>query len=262
MRCALVVPTYQEAENIEAFLRAAREALPDAHIVVCDDASPDGTGELAEKVGADIGDVEVLHRASKNGLGAAYRHGFAVALDGGADIVVQMDVDFSHPHSMLRAMVVAVEDGADVVVGSRYIPGGATPDWSLHRRLLSSWGNLYVRWILGLEMRDTTSGFRAYRASALQKIRFETTRFNGYGFQMETAYRLGWSGVTVVELPLVFMDRVRGQSKMSVPIMVEDFALVTWWGVCRRFPAVTDRFRASWLGRRVEERHARSIRGE
>ena len=261
MRCALVVPTYQEAENIEGFLRAARQALPDAHIVVCDDNSPDGTGELAEKVGADVGDVEVLHRKSKDGLGAAYRHGFGVALDEGYEIVIQMDVDFSHPHSMLPAMVTEIENGADVVVGSRYIAGGATPDWSLHRRLLSSWGNLYARWMLGLEMRDTTSGFRAYRASALRGIRFETTRFNGYGFQIETAYRLGWAGANIVEHPLVFMDRVRGQSKMSVPIMIEDTALVTWWGVCRRFPKLTDRFRASALGRRVEERHARSIRG-
>jgi dolichol-phosphate mannosyltransferase len=261
MRCALVVPTYQEAENIEGFLRAARLALPDAHIVVCDDASPDGTGELAEKVGADIGGVEVLHRPSKDGLGAAYRHGFAVALEAGHEIVIQMDVDFSHPHSMLPAMVAAVEDGADVVVGSRYIPGGATPDWSMHRRLLSSCGNLYARWALGLEMRDATSGFRAYRASALRAIRFETTRFNGYGFQIETAYRLGWSEASIVEHPLVFMDRVRGTSKMSIPIMIEDTALVTWWGVCRRFPHLTDRFRRSALGRRVEERHARSIRG-
>lgn len=261
MRCALVVPTYQEAENIEAYLRAARDVLPDAQIVVCDDASPDGTGEIAEKVGEDIGGVEVLHRRAKEGLGAAYRHGFAVALEQGNEVIVQMDVDFSHPHAMLPDMLQAIEAGADVVVGSRYIPGGATPDWSLHRRLLSSWGNLYARWALGLAMRDTTSGFRAYRATALETIHFETTRANGYGFQIETAYRLGWSGATVVERPLVFMDRVRGTSKMSVLIMIENTALVTWWGACRRAPRLTDRFRRSGLGRRVERLHARSIRG-
>jgi dolichol-phosphate mannosyltransferase len=261
MRCALVVPTYQEAENIEAYLRAARDALPDAHIVVCDDASPDGTGEIAEKVGADIGGVEVLHRTSKDGLGAAYRHGFSVAIAEGNEVIIQMDVDFSHPHSMLPDMVAAIEGGADVVVGSRYIPGGATPDWSLHRRLLSSWGNLYARWWLGLAMRDTTSGFRAYRTTALQSIHFETTRANGYGFQIETAYRLGWSQAQVVERPLVFMDRVRGTSKMSVQIMIENTALVTWWGLCRRAPGLTDRFRATALGRRLESVHRRTIRG-
>jgi dolichol-phosphate mannosyltransferase len=261
MRCALVVPTYQEAENIEPYLRAARLALPDAHIVVCDDASPDGTGEIAEKVGADIGGVQVLHRSAKEGLGAAYRHGFAVALEEGNEIIIQMDVDFSHPHSMLPGMVAAIEDGADVVVGSRYIPGGATPDWSLHRRLLSSWGNLYARWALRLTMRDTTSGFRAYRASALQRIHFETTRANGYGFQIETAYRLGASDARVVERPLVFMDRVRGTSKMSVRIMIENTALVTWWGMCRRAPEATDRFRRTSVGRRLESVHRQSIRG-
>ncbi len=261
MRVAVVVPTYQEAENIEAFLRATRDVLPDAEIVVCDDGSPDGTGEIADKVGAEIGGVEVLHRTSKDGLGAAYRHGFAVALERGNEILVQMDVDFSHPHSMLPGMIADIEGGADVVVGSRYIPGGATPDWKLHRRLLSSWGNMYARWALQLAMHDTTSGFRAYRASALTGIRFETTRANGYGFQIETAYRLGASRARVVERPLVFMDRVRGSSKMSVRIMIENSLLVTWWGACRRAPGATGLFRRSAIGRYVEGAHARSIRG-
>lgn len=261
MRVAVVVPTYQEAENIEPFLRATREVLPDATIVVCDDNSPDGTGKVADDVAEELGNIEVLHRSAKDGLGAAYRHGFQHALDGGAEIVIQMDVDFSHPHSMLPEMVEAIEAGADVVVGSRYVPGGGTPDWSLHRKLLSHWGNLYARALLRLRMRDSTSGLRAYRAGALQRIRFQTTRANGYGFQIETAYRLGASGAEVVEQPLVFMDRTHGTSKMSVKIMVENTALVTWWGLCLRFPRMTRWFRDTSAGRQIEEWNARSIRG-
>jgi dolichol-phosphate mannosyltransferase len=262
VRVAVVVPTYQEAENIGPFLRATRAALPDAAIVVCEDNSPDGTGRIADEVGAEIGQVTVLHRPGKAGLGAAYRHGFRVALDAGAEVVIQMDVDFSHPHEMLPGMVAAIEDGgADVVVGSRYVPGGGTPDWSLHRKLLSHWGNLYARFMLRLAMRDSTSGLRAYRAGALERIRFGTTRANGYGFQIETAYRLGASGAEVVEQPLVFVDRVHGSSKMSVKIMFENTLLVTWWGLCMRLPRATQRFRATAAGKQLEAWNARSIRG-
>lgn len=261
MRVAVVVPTYQEADNIEAFLRSARATLPEATVVVCEDNSPDGTGKIADEVAEELGGIEVLHRPGKAGLGAAYRHGFRVALDGGADVVIQMDVDFSHPHAMLPAMVAAIEDGADVVVGSRYVPGGGTPDWSLHRKLLSQWGNLYARFMLRLSMRDSTSGLRAYRAGALERIRFETTRANGYGFQIETAYRLDASGARIVEQPLVFVDRVHGTSKMSVKIMAENTLLVTWWGLCLRAPRLTDRFRRTSAGRHLEAWNARSIRG-
>jgi len=254
VKTTLVVPTYQEAENIGPFLRAAHEALPEARIVVCDDNSPDGTGRLAEEVGAELGCVEVLHRTAKEGLGAAYRHGFRVAIDGGADIVVQMDVDFSHPPSLLPELVRAVEAGADVAVGSRYVPGGGTPDWPFHRRFLSNYGNLYARFQLRLGMRDATSGLRAYRSSILEDIRFGTTRANGYGFQIETGYRLTDIGARVVEVPLVFHDRVHGQSKMSVRIMAENMALVTWWGLCLRAPRLTGRFRATSAGRYLAER--------
>jgi dolichol-phosphate mannosyltransferase len=247
VRVAVVVPTYQEVENIEPFLRSVRATLPDARIVVCDDNSPDGTGKVAEEVGQELGDVEVLHRPGKAGLGAAYRHGFRVALDEGADVVIQMDVDFSHPHDMLPGMVAAVESGA--------------PDWSLHRKLLSHWGNLYARWMLRLAVRDSTSGFRAYRAGSLERIRFDGTRANGYGFQIETAYRLGASGAKVVEHPLVFVDRVHGSSKMSVAIMIENTLLVTWWGICMRAPRLTRRFRDTSAGRQLEAWHARTVRG-
>ncbi len=244
-----MVPTYQEAGNIEEFLHALRDAVPDAQIVVCDDGSPDGTGQLAEDVAASRGKIEVVHRSAKNGLGAAYRHGFRVALDGGAHVVVQMDVDFSHPPSMVADMIAAVEHGADVAVGSRYVPGGGTPDWPIHRRFLSNYGNRYSRWQLRLELTDLTSGFRAYRSETLEAINFESTRANGYGFQIETGYRLAQIRAKVVELPLVFHDRVHGDSKMSVKIMAENLAFVTWWGCCIRFPRLTDAFRRTRLGK-------------
>jgi dolichol-phosphate mannosyltransferase len=245
----LVVPTYQEAENIGSFLRGARATLPDAHIVVCDDSSPDGTGVIAEEVGVEIGGIGVLHRPGKQGLGNAYRHGFRVALDKGADIIVQMDVDFSHPHSMLPGMIDRAESGADVVIGSRYIAGGGVPDWPLHRRLLSRYGNVYAKRMLRLGVRDATSGMRVYRAASLEKICIDTTRANGYGFMLETLRRLNAAGLRIEEVPLVFRDRVAGSSKMSVTIMVEDLLLVTWWGVARRYPRLARRFRASPAGR-------------
>ena len=254
MQIALVAPTYQERDNIEAFLRAVRASLPDASILICDDNSPDGTAELAEKVGAELGHIEVLHRPTKEGLGAAYRQGFRHAIDAGAEIVIQMDVDFSHPPAMLPALVAAVEAGADVAIGSRYVPGGDTPDWSLHRKLLSHYGNIYARAQLRLATRDSTSGLRAYRSSILEQINFDTTRANGYGFQIETAYRLRVAGATAIELPLVFHDRVHGMSKMSVPIMAENMALVTWWGLCLRAPKLTGRFRETSIGRYLAHR--------
>ena len=254
MQIALVAPTYQEQDNIEGFLRAVRASLPAATIIICDDNSPDGTGKLAEEVALELGNIEVLHRPTKEGLGAAYRQGFRHAIDGGAEVVIQMDVDFSHPAQMLPALVAAVESGADVAIGSRYVPGGGTPDWSRHRRLLSHYGNIYARAQLRLVMRDSTSGFRAYRASILEDINFDTTRANGYGFQIETAFRLTLVGADIVELPLVFHDRVHGISKMSVPIMVENMALVTWWGLCLRAPKLTGRFRKTGAGRYLAER--------
>jgi dolichol-phosphate mannosyltransferase len=248
VRITIVVPTYQEADNIGPFLRAARAALPDASVIVCDDASPDGTATVAEAVGVEVGDVEILHRPGKAGLGAAYRHGFRVALDRGADIIVQMDADLSHPPSMLPGMIERIESGADAVVGSRYVPGGGTPDWPLHRRLLSRYGNLYARRLLALAVKDATSGLRAYRASSLKEIGVETTRANGYGFMLETARGLTVAGLRVEEVPLTFRDRVAGTSKMSTKILVENLLLVTWWGVSLRVPGLARWFRTSRPG--------------
>jgi dolichol-phosphate mannosyltransferase len=251
MPTALVVPTYQEAGNIERFLKEAHNALPDATIVIFDDSSPDGTGEIAERVGRDLGNVEVVHRPAKEGLGAAYRHAFTYALEGGFDVVISMDCDFSHDPHVLPELEAAVRGGADVAIGSRYVPGGSTPDWPLRRRMLSRYGNEYARTALRLAMHDATAGFRAYSADALRGIRHETTRSNNYGFMIETGYRLTLDHARVAEIPIVFHDRTEGESKMAVPTMVETMLSVTWWGLCLRAPKLTDRFRATSLGRRL-----------
>ncbi len=164
----VVVPTYDERENVQAFLAAVRDAVPGADVLVVDDNSPDGTGAAAEQSAAELGQIKVLHRPGKQGLGSAYRNGFQVALDEGYDVVVSMDVDFSHDPAVIPTMLVAIEAGADAVIGSRYVPGGGTADWPVHRRLLSRWGNRYTSAVLGLGVHDSTSGFRAYRSAALR----------------------------------------------------------------------------------------------
>ena len=231
MRAVVVVPTYNERENIELFLRAVREAVPGADVLVVDDNSPDGTGALADTAAAELGQIKVLHRPGKQGLGSAYRNGFSMALDEGYEVIVSMDVDFSHDPAVIPVMLQTIEQGADAVVGSRYVPGGATADWPLHRRLLSRWGNRYTGLVLGMGVRDCTSGFRAYRADALRSIDPSSTTAEGYAFLTELVRRLASSGRSIVEVPIVFRDRQFGTSKMSGRIVVESMLLVTRWGV-------------------------------
>lgn len=236
MQTVVVVPTYQEAENILRFLAEVRSAIPSANILVVDDNSPDGTGEMAEAVAAELGQIVVLHRSDKKGLGSAYRHGFSEVLggrvfDGVCDVVVSMDCDFSHDPAAIPALVALAEGGADAVVGSRYVPGGSTVNWPVHRRLLSRWGNRYWRIVLGLHIRDCTSGFRAYRATALRAIDPTSTGAEGYAFLTELIRRLDRGGYTVVEHPITFVDREFGTSKMSATIIVESMLLVTRWGI-------------------------------
>lgn len=231
MRAVVVAPTYNEAENIQAFVAAVRAAVPSADLLVVDDNSPDGTGALAEQAAAEHGQVKVLHRPGKQGLGSAYRNGFQVALDEGYEVIVSMDVDFSHDPTVIPSLLAAIEGGADAVIGSRYVPGGATADWPVHRRLLSRWGNRYTGLVLGLGVRDATSGFRAYRASALRDIEPSSTSAEGYAFLTELVRRLVVHGHPVAEVPIVFRDRERGTSKMSSRIIVESMLLVTRWGV-------------------------------
>ena len=231
MRTLVVLPTYQEAANVTDILGRIRAALPAADVLVVDDGSPDGTADLAEAAGRELGSVEVMRRPGKAGLGPAYRAGFGRGLDRGYGALVQMDADLSHDPAALPTLLRAIEGGADVVVGSRYVPGGSIPNWPVHRRALSRWGNRYAGAALGLPVRDATSGYRAYRAEAMGDVDLDAVRATGYGFQIELAYRLARKGRRVVEVPISFTDRVKGTSKMSGRIVAEALLLVTWWAL-------------------------------
>jgi dolichol-phosphate mannosyltransferase len=234
VRTVVVLPTYNEAENIVRFLRSVRECAPNADVLVVDDNSPDGTAALAEETAAELGRIKVLRRAGKQGLGAAYRHGFTTAFDEGYETIVSMDADFSHDPAVIPTMLELVSDGADVVIGSRYVPGGATVDWPIRRRLLSRWGNRYTAAVLRLPVNDCTSGFRAYRADALRGIDPASTTAEGYAFLTELVRKLIANGATIVETPIVFRDRQFGTSKMSGRIIAESMLLVTKWAVFDR----------------------------
>ncbi|PZR83944.1 MAG: dolichol-phosphate mannosyltransferase, partial [Candidatus Aeolococcus gillhamiae] len=200
-------------------------------VLVVDDGSPDGTADVAKGVGHELGAVDVLRRPAKAGLGSAYRAGFDEGMQRGYEVLVEMDSDLSHDPAALPALLGAVERGADLAIGSRYIPGGSIPRWSWSRRALSRWGNRYASAMLGLAVADATSGYRAYRVSAVAAIDLQSVRADGYGFQIEMVYRVARSGGTVVELPIEFVDRQRGTSKMSSTIVVEALVLVSWWAV-------------------------------
>ena len=229
MRTLVVLPTYQEAANIADVLRRLRNAVPEADVLVVDDGSPDGTADLADAVAAELGHIDVLRRAAKSGLGSAYRAGFRQGLNDGFRVLVEMDADLSHDPAALPDLLRAVEGGADLAIGSRYVPGGSIPNWKWHRRALSRWGNRYASAVLGLDVRDATSGYRAYRDEALEEIDLERVRADGYGFQIEMAYAVARNGGTIAEVPITFRDRIRGTSKMSGRIIVEALVLVTWW---------------------------------
>lgn len=231
MRPLVVLPTFNEAENIVEVLEKTRDAAPDAAVLLVDDGSPDGTADIAEGWGREHGGVEVMRRAKKSGLGSAYRAGFAEGLKEGYDILIEMDSDLSHDPAALPSLIHAVEDGASLAIGSRYVPGGSIPNWKWHRKALSRWGNRYAGVVLGLEVRDATAGYRAYAADSLSKIDLETIKADGYGFQIEMAYEVKKNAGRIVEIPISFTDRIRGESKMSGRIVVEALLLVTWWGL-------------------------------
>lgn len=226
MRVTVVVPTYNEADNIETLVRAVRQVLPQAHILVVDDGSPDGTADKAEKLGSMLGQIEVVRRTSKDGLGAAYRAGLRAAITAGAEICVQMDADLSHDPAALPALVSVVEHGADLAIGSRYVPGGITLNWPRRRHFVSRWGNRYAAGVLGLAVNDATAGFRAYRAEVLERMHFDTVEAEGYGFQIEMTYRIVRLGGKVVEFPITFRDRMEGESKFNGSIVHEALFLV------------------------------------
>ena len=227
----LILPTYDEAENIEAIVRAADAVLagasPEGHrILVVDDGSPDGTGQIADRLAAELVAVEVLHRTERKGLGPAYLAGFAHALAGGATHVMEMDSDFSHDPADLARLLAATRDGADLALGSRYVSGGGVSDWGLVRRFVSRGGSWYARRVLGLQVRDLTGGFKCFRREVLETIDLPTVRSQGYAFQVELTYRAVLAGFRVVEVPIVFRDRQVGRSKMSWRIAVEAMLLV------------------------------------
>jgi dolichol-phosphate mannosyltransferase len=227
----LILPTYNEAENIEAIVTASGEVLAaaDEHaykILIVDDGSPDGTGDIADRLAAEREQVEVLHRTEKNGIGPAYLAGFRYALDRGAAYVMEMDSDFSHDPADLARLLAAARSGADLALGSRYVPGGGVVDWGLLRRFISEGGSTYARWVLGLRVRDLTGGFKCFKREVLEAIHFDGVRSQGYAFQVELTYRAVRAGFRVVEVPIVFKDRELGQSKMSWRIAVEAMWLV------------------------------------
>jgi dolichol-phosphate mannosyltransferase len=229
----VVLPTYNESENIERVIRHIREALAEASVLVVDDGSPDGTADIAERLGKELGQIEVMRRPAKAGLGSAYRAGFAWGLARGFEAFVEMDADLSHDPDALRGLVAPLADGVDLVIGSRYIPGGSIPNWRRHRRLLSQGGNIYASLLLGLHVTDSTSGFRAYSADILRRVDLGAVRADGYGFQIEMVHQVLEHGGTVTEVPIRFVDRVEGKSKMSGHIVVEALVLVTWWALLR-----------------------------
>jgi len=227
----VVLPTYNEADNILVVLDLVRDHAPMAEVLVVDDGSPDGTAEIAETWGDEHGGLNVLRRAEKSGLGSAYRAGFAQGLRDGFDILIEMDSDLQHDPAMLPALIHAVEDGADLAIGSRYVPGGSVPGWKWSRRLISQGGNIYAAVVLGMHVRDSTAGFRAYAAPALSAIDLAAVKADGYGFQIEMAYAVACNGGRIVEVPIAFGSRERGSSKMSSFIVFEALGLVTWWAV-------------------------------
>lgn len=223
----VVVPSFNEAENIAALVRAVRVSLPAAHVLVVDDASPDGTANIVRQLAVDDTHVHLLERASKQGLGSAYVAGFGWGLERGYQRLFEMDADFSHDPKQLPAFQAALDAGADVVAGSRNVPGGGIEGWGPLRHLLSKGGSLYARTILGLSVRDLTTGFKAYTRRALERIDVASLRSNGYAFQVETSYRAVQRGLVLVEIPIRFVDRRAGRSKMTAREIAEA-ALGVW----------------------------------
>ncbi len=230
LRVAVVVPTYNEAETLPILIeQVLQQNIEGLGFIVVDDGSPDGTGEIANKLAAEFDGVFiVLHREGKQGLGTAYMAGFQIALDNGAEQIIEMDADLSHPPEVLEGLIGELEN-ADVAVASRYVPGGGVdPQWSWRRRQISYWGNVGIRLILGLKVKDATAGFKAFRRKSLESIGIDRLRLSGFGFQAEVAYRCQQAGMKVVEHPYVFMERTAGKSKMSFGIVIEAFFHLSW----------------------------------
>jgi dolichol-phosphate mannosyltransferase len=239
-RVLVIIPTYDEADNLRAITERVRRSVPSVDILVADDNSPDGTGRIADELAASDNHVFVLHRPGKQGLGAAYVAGFGWAKDKGYDVVVEMDADGSHAPEELSKLLDTLRD-VDVVLGTRYVPGGSVHNWPLHRLALSRGGNLYIRMALGMPFKDATGGYRAYRMPVLDAIDVATVASQGYSFQVELAWRAYRHGFRIAEVPITFTDRVRGASKISGNIFKEQLLRVTGWGLKARRDAVLAR---------------------
>jgi dolichol-phosphate mannosyltransferase len=233
-RAVVVIPTYNEIDNLEQIVSRLRTAQPAVDILIMDDSSPDGTGELADRLAAADSQISVVHRTEKAGLGAAYLHGFSVALEQGYDVVGEMDADGSHQPEQLHLLFEGLQS-ADLVIGSRWVAGGSVVNWPLFRKLLSVFGNLYARIALGIPVRDITAGYRLFRSSTLRAIGLEDVRSVGYCFQTDLTLRTIRSGLKVREVPIEFIERERGESKMSTAVAVESLRLITIWGLGERW---------------------------
>ena len=232
-RVLVVLPTYNERDNLGWVVGRIRAATPQVDVLVVDDNSPDGTGEVADALAAADPQVSVLHRTEKAGLGAAYLHGFRVALERGYDVVGEMDADGSHQPEQLPLLLEALR-GADLVIGSRWVPGGSVVNWPLSRKVLSVGGNIYARVLLGIPLRDVTAGYRLFRRTTLEEIDLGSVESAGYIFQTELAFRTLHAGLRVVEVPIEFVERVRGESKMSRDVATESLRRITTWGLRER----------------------------
>jgi dolichol-phosphate mannosyltransferase len=225
-RTLIVIPTYNEREVLPSIIQAVRAAVPAATILIVDDSSPDGTGQLADQLASQDDQVKVLHRAGKEGLGAAYKHAFRQALDEGWERIVQMDADFSHDPRDVPRLLAALDQGADLAIGSRYVPGGGTQNWGLGRKIVSRGGGIYARTALGIGVNDLTAGFKAWQARTLRGIDLAAVSARGYGFQIEMTFRTLRNGFRATEVPILFVDRRVGQSKMTGSIFFEALTLV------------------------------------
>jgi dolichol-phosphate mannosyltransferase len=240
-RLVMVVPTYNERDNLEWIVGRLRASVPHADVLVVDDGSPDGTGDVADRLAASDRQVSVLHRREKAGLGAAYLHGFRVALERGYDLIGEMDADGSHQPEQLPRLLEAARD-ADLVIGSRWVPGGSVVNWPRSRRLLSVGGNLYARVLLGVPVHDVTAGYRLFRRTTLETVDLASVESAGYIFQTDLAFRTVRAGLRVVEVPIEFVERVRGESKMSRDVALESLRRITVWGLRERLRQVRDVF--------------------
>lgn len=239
MRVLTIIPTYNELESLPKTLGRLRAAVPASDVLVVDDNSPDGTGQLADSIAGEDSQVHVLHRKGKEGLGAAYIAGFKWGLAAGYDVLVEMDADGSHQPEQLPLLLDAINDGADLAMGSRWVPGGGTVNWPLYRQAISRTGSTYARLMLGLKIKDITGGYRAFRRSTLEALKLDQVESVGYGFQVDLAWRVAKLGLKIVERPITFVERELGASKMSGNIVVEAMINVTRWGLASRWAALT-----------------------